>query len=668
MGGDSMSVWWSTEVAIDQIDLTCYVPEDGVTIRHGRFNSTEQPQPNSAVFSLVNLPTEANRLLEVGLPVVVNVGSTALEGAAWHVDASALNTAGDGLQDLSGGGRDAMFGAGAAPVVLPWSGEGYVWRPLDNGNQYVQCPSLPVPLDSVVTFDVARDPGIGGTAHVIQVVAGAPADTVGISFVGDDLYVRFADGAALNDAVWSGAVLTARHSWRVALDTGGAEVFRDGTSLGYVATGHTRTTEPDSDRNVFQTSGTIAGAVMRWYSFGVSTGDGTPLLDLQPNRYDQRADQIPNTGGTVVGVFRPIRAANGLKLAVVDRPLLALGGAHYLESAAPVQAAEITVLSAWRVFGNADEQQTWIDLANGVSGPGRVLTYRTGPASAGTRATAYLTGESPASDMDSGSGTLDGLRVFGGVVSRTSVAAVLDGVTGTPTDFGVAPPAEFGRAEGFSIGTQWGRTQFTDGEFVAAVIFDRALTSGEVAAASEALASFGRERRRYFTGVISDVESTVAPDGGSVNRIVAVSSGLGAMARNVIGDEPWETERDGPRIERIIDLAGVPKGTVDPGTVAFNARDIDAQDAAALATAYAAQAFGYLLDGRDGTVAYQDRSHRDPATDPIVEIPCSVLLSEPVAGQRVAAVTNRVRIRYGPEPQAQYTTEDSDSLGKYGLY
>lgn len=65
--------------------------------------------------------------------VIYEKKSTLLQEAIWHVDAGATKT--DRLVDLSGNNRPAVFGAGAAaPVVLPWTGEDYLYIPAVAGN------------------------------------------------------------------------------------------------------------------------------------------------------------------------------------------------------------------------------------------------------------------------------------------------------------------------------------------------------------------------------------------------------------------------------------------------------------------------------------------------------------------------------------------------------
>lgn len=118
----------------------------------------------------------------------------------------------------------------------------------------------------------------------------------------------------------------------------------------------------------------------------------------------------------------------------------------------------------------------------------------------------------------------------------------------------------------------------------------------------------------HFVGTCTDITAAMAVDaaGQDVNvmQIVAVSSGLGRMARTKVGDIPWPTELDGIRIARLIELAGVPLGTIDDGQVTVNARDVDAQYSLELAARTASECFGVLIDNRDGSVGYHDNKHR----------------------------------------------------------
>ena len=68
-----------------------------------------------------------------------------LPTAAWWVDAAYPTDTLDGLRDLSGQGRDALFGADdAAPRVLPWDGETYLHVPgTGQGAQITTTVALP---------------------------------------------------------------------------------------------------------------------------------------------------------------------------------------------------------------------------------------------------------------------------------------------------------------------------------------------------------------------------------------------------------------------------------------------------------------------------------------------------------------------------------------------
>lgn len=180
--------------------------------------------------------------------------------------------------------------------------------------------------------------------------------------------------------------------------------------------------------------------------------------------------------------------------------------------------------------------------------------------------------------------------------------------------------------------------------------------------------------RRHFTGYVSDAEASLQtyPDGtdATVTKLVAVSAGLGRMVRQRIGDAPWGTELDGARIGRILALCpDVTVGTVDAGTVGLLARDVDSQPALELASRYASEALGCLVDERSGAVSYADANRRDPLAPPVLELDASEVLALPVIAERVGTLINRMGIGYGAaDPQAATYAEDLESIERFGLY
>jgi hypothetical protein len=686
----SAAPWWSAVVSLGRIDLSCYVDDRaGVTVRHGRTNSTEQPSPNSASFELVNLPPEASRLLDVGTECAVDIDTAAptpiLDSASWRVDAGTETATSDGLEDLSGNGRPALYGAGAAaPTRLAPDPDTFVRMPAAGTTSHHELrlsggraqgdaagadtftgtvryrPLVPTGSE-VYLWRTAAEETLGsfrirlaadGTIRYSHVIAGTLTWSPELSW---SPATPFADG-------WHTV------SWTV--DRAGVSVTFDTVDLGNQA--HTQP-RPAGGLEYGTPDIEIGGAGCDIATFAFAA-DGDVILGMddvevrswRPDEtyFCELFVQRPRGGN----VFAATNAASTAtyRTVVVDRPLLVFEGAQHAATAgAGPSAAEHTLLAVWRTYGAPTEQETYLETSYGAAGgttPGRTLLFRpTSPVE--VRAQSYNTASTAM--RDGVAVGPQGENVYAGTFSREWITAYGNGLSdgGTSTS---SPPAAYGGAGRVALGTQWSGGTHTRGELVAAAVWDRALTEREVIQAGAELT--GQPQWRHFAGTISDVEAVLAPDGGTINRVVAVSSGLGAMAKRIIGDVPWLTERDGQRIENILDAAAIPKGLIDTGTVSFMARDVDAQDALDLASTYAAQAFGYLVDGRDGRVGYQDAGYRNPSVDVPIEVPCRYLLSEPVAAQRAAALVNRVRIRWGSDPQPEYTAQDTDSIDEYGLY
>lgn len=174
----------------------------------------------------------------------------------------------------------------------------------------------------------------------------------------------------------------------------------------------------------------------------------------------------------------------------------------------------------------------------------------------------------------------------------------------------------------------------------------------------------------WFTGRVTDSDARLAHNGTSIN-VVATSAGLGMATREVVGDEPWSVEGDATRISRILQLAGIPLGTIDADVTTMLARDVDRQNAYNLITAVANQSLGCLVDEADGSVSYQNNQHRDSAT--FVNLPTSLIPEDtgPLVSAKVGGLVNRVRLRYGPTPdggeQPEIIEEDTASIADYGI-
>jgi len=71
---------WRLSVSIGGVDVTAVVRTDTpLTVRHGRAHTNEQPDPNTAVFTMDNLP----RAPTVGMPVVVELAPPGMPAVPW---------------------------------------------------------------------------------------------------------------------------------------------------------------------------------------------------------------------------------------------------------------------------------------------------------------------------------------------------------------------------------------------------------------------------------------------------------------------------------------------------------------------------------------------------------------------------------------------------------
>jgi hypothetical protein len=181
-----------------------------------------------------------------------------------------------------------------------------------------------------------------------------------------------------------------------------------------------------------------------------------------------------------------------------------------------------------------------------------------------------------------------------------------------------------------------------------------------------------------FTGRVTDVAlgwedaGDETPYSGQV-QVVAVGT-IADLARRTVGDEPWPVERDGTRVARIADLAGLPLDPhwSDTGTVDILARDVDRSNALDRIHETAESAGGVLWQTRSGDVRYADADHRRGVAPSLDLDACDVLVT-PAWIRNLDGLVNEVSIGYGVAPegggdQPRYTAEDAASIAKYGRY
>jgi hypothetical protein len=181
-----------------------------------------------------------------------------------------------------------------------------------------------------------------------------------------------------------------------------------------------------------------------------------------------------------------------------------------------------------------------------------------------------------------------------------------------------------------------------------------------------------------FTGRVTDVvlgwddAGTDTPSAG-VGQITCVGM-LADLARRVVGDNPWPVEKDGVRVARIADLAGIPLDPrwSDPGTVNLVPRDVDRTDALSVIHDAAESAGGMLWQTRAGDIRYADADHRRGAAPSLDLDACDVLVT-PSWVRNLDGLVNAVSIGYGVEPegggdQPRYVAEDATSIARFGRY
>lgn len=183
---------------------------------------------------------------------------------------------------------------------------------------------------------------------------------------------------------------------------------------------------------------------------------------------------------------------------------------------------------------------------------------------------------------------------------------------------------------------------------------------------------------RRFTGTVTDLgldyDLGLTPGSGRLSvrpyTSVTVASALAALGRTYVGDVPWPAELDGPRVARILTLAGRDDATTDPGTVAILARDVDRQPALSLCQQVADDAGGLLTNRHDGVIAYHDAEHRRNLTPALTIDACHLLMS-PKWLRDMSGLLNEAAIGYGDPPegggdQAVVTRISDASQARYG--
>jgi hypothetical protein len=177
-----------------------------------------------------------------------------------------------------------------------------------------------------------------------------------------------------------------------------------------------------------------------------------------------------------------------------------------------------------------------------------------------------------------------------------------------------------------------------------------------------------------FAGRVTDLATGYGRNVDDPIAQLVAAGALAGMGHRIIGDEPWPTELDGARVNRIIGLAGVPTDPLrtDPGTVELLGRDVDAQPALEVAQAAAGDAGGIVWQATDGAVLYADADHRRGTVVALELDACLIPAGDIRWGRTLEGLVNDLRVRYGVAPEGSEQPElrrtDPASIAARGTY
>jgi hypothetical protein len=424
-------------------------------------------------------------------PITTNV----LADAVWRVDAGSVD--GDRLTDLSGGGRDAVFGAGSAsPVVLPFSGETYIHFPNPNGNALGTSNLAGSATSCRITVRAKLGQHNSQPRYFWQ--------TGGTTGPQRPWYIRFNSSADLSieSVKGDGTVgeplslgLASSKEWhRFTQDNTATVTYEDsddGVNWSVRATvQHTGDRIPFNNLNVYRPfGGGSAGAhpIADWYSFKAEF-DGVVTHEVHAADVDSDYVSIPNRAASGAGPVDIARADSGMKTAVVNRDLLLFGGAQHARAVpGPDLPSQVTALLAVRYFDG-----TYYPENDMLSFGGQI------PGATGWRITIP---NSPSQDTLDTSHTgitrrfvRTGATVYGERVIAVRMDPAADtasitsaGNTGTLTDWEL--PDVNGSAAGIGVMNvpTGGTGRGMEGEFIGAAIWPTALSDAEIAQATSEL-------------------------------------------------------------------------------------------------------------------------------------------------------------------------------------
>jgi len=444
--------------------------------------------------------------------------SALLKEAVWWVDAGAVNAAGTQLDDLTGRGRPAVFGAGAAaPVRLPWDGENYVHFPQTASNRATAAGPPGTNTRFVWTVDFAIH--TLGTAsilvedtNVLQLVVGATGQLYALS---NGVTVVSASAAT---QIQVGTRYKAVLSYDYV--TGAVSLALNGA----VVSSQTIATPAGVGAGGLGISSSSASCGFTVYSAMLAQNEVTTHI-LDPRNVHTNYTLIKNTG-SAGGDWTITRAATGYKTAVVDRPLILFGGGQRMAATmtdSGPKADAVTVIGIVRSFGSQPAHASMLSAGRPVTIPKAGVILQKSATSANATGTICSGG-----GLDAGTPAplIPGQNRIGLVATAAKVVNLnsnnSDSTVGRVGADPIWRPGEFIVSGGYEAANQFG-----DWEFVAAAIFDRALSDQEIATVSQQLAgvphSSQSDPHKVYSPLVAGTTAAALPVGAREGTIAILT-------------------------------------------------------------------------------------------------------------------------------------------------
>lgn len=431
----------------------------------------------------------------------INDTEYVLNQAVWAIAAS--NVRGDSLalDDLSEGGTaDAVFGAGAAaPRILAHTGEDYLYVPSNAAAQGISI-NMTIPNGSTSVFRVFPHATNTGSIYLLE-QAGTGAVRFFLSSA-NKLTVEHYTGSAWVTVIFAANIPLGE--WHDIVIT----LAADGTSVTALIDGVEETKTFGSARSSAVTTVTNCFLVVATTA-GISAticavADDAYIMDI--SQHHTGFTKIRNSG-SAGGDWTVNRAATGFKTVVVDRPLLLFGGAQKMEATVSSTLTEATIMIMTRQFGTPGDW-TWYDSTS--TGAGRSMGYH---ANAQQRVWNSHWNGNVASVSN---GVVIGASVLGSRYTGTSIQSYANGVFSAPVTGTAAP---WGRDNTIRIGQDSANANGLEAAFVAAAVFDRALTDAEMDRVAQEMTAGAIPKHGITLDPQSWVGQSVLLDGQGTVRI-----------------------------------------------------------------------------------------------------------------------------------------------------